>query len=312
MKKILFLLFCLFWIGFSFAYSTQHFTLNSETYFTWYAKVFVQTSWFNYHIDKLDFYVWWIRFLDFRSDPNAGKYTFVVPNMVALTPTNLAMKFKVYRDNYTIVKDYPLSMTFPYLKYIKITWDKLIINWNIPATWCKLQILSWNTLTISWNQSIYTWNSNLLKVYLDCDWLKSNLTFTTRQVRQTSVDNNLSWKNQQVAKKSNLNKPISKKTEAQNIKTESKAQNKKVLTKQEKIAQKLSLEKMKKLNPLLGNYILKQVQVYKNNKVKLWYLKQMYADYLKMVMFSSDSFEMKIKYVDALIDFARVYFNFIK
>ncbi len=312
MKKILFIIFLILWISSSFAYSWKNFDLKSENYFTWYSRVSVQTKWFNYNIDKLEFFIWWIRFLKFRSNVNAGKYIFVVPNMVALNPIDLVMKFKVYRDNYHIEKDYPLSMTFPYLSKINFSWDKLIINWNIPTTWCKLQILSWGRLNISWNQSVYTWNSNSIKVYLDCDWLKSNLISVIRQVRQTKIDTNLTWGNQQIKEKAVSKKIIIKKKETQNIKTVSKTQKKKVLTKQEKIAQKLSLINMQKLNRLLGVYLLKKVKKYKNNKVKLWYLKQMYDDYLKMVMFSSDSFGMKIKYVDVLIDFAKIYFKFIK
>jgi len=115
-------MFCILWIGFSSAYSIKNFDVNSKAYFTWYSKIFVQTKDFNYRIDKLEFYIWWIRLLKFRSDVNAGKYIFVVPNMVALDPTNLALKFKVYHDNYHIVKDYFLNMTFPYVSNFKFSW----------------------------------------------------------------------------------------------------------------------------------------------------------------------------------------------
>lgn len=121
----------------------------------------------------------------------------------------------------------------------------------------------------------------------------------------------VSFHNEKVSTTKQTNN-IQKQETKQNIQTESKAQNKKVLTKQEKIANRLDKQKMELVNNVLKNFLIKMHQKYKFDKNKLKYLVEMYRWYKIMLKNTLDNYQNKIEYVNWLIYFAKNYFAFIK
>lgn len=84
------------------------------------------------------------------------------------------------------------------------------------------------------------------------------------------------------------------------------------LTREQRIANKLTLQKMKLLNNILRKYIYIWKTEYRGNKEKMKYIIEMYRGYKQMVQNTSDEYDKKIKYVQWLIYFAKNYFAFIR
>jgi len=94
--------------------------------------------------------------------------------------------------------------------------------------------------------------------------------------------------------------------------TKDVSQTQKPLTREEKIAQRLTLQKMELLNNVLYSFIKQMKNKYRNNKTKLKYIVEMYRWYKQMIANTSDNMQAKVNYVKWLIYFAKNYFAFVK
>jgi len=142
---------------------------------------------------------------------------------------------------------------------------------------------------------------NTENICFDADSTYKNCALVLRWQQQEFTEKKPSTNQQSINSQQITSKP------AKNI---SKTQ--KSLTREEKIAKKLTLQKMKLLNNVLYNFLKQMKTKYWNNKQKLKYIVEMYRWYKQMLANTSDDMQSKINYVKWLIYFAKNYFIFVK
>jgi len=142
---------------------------------------------------------------------------------------------------------------------------------------------------------------NLQSVCFDSDSTYKNCALVLRWQQPKFTEQKTSTDQQLTNSQQSVSKP-----------TKNVSGTQKPLTREEKIAQRLTLQKMELLNNVLYNFIKQMKDKYRNNKTKLKYIVEMYRWYKQMLANTSDDMQAKVNYVKWLIYFAKNYFAFVK
>ena len=234
----------------------------------------------------------------------SNQYTLLDNKLVKQDTENNGIIEKTLHWTYLVFRNIyiPFSAN-PIDAEIQLTLSKSVPNWThiklyTPSSFYYYKVFDPVVAKLFKSKNQLIWDisiSNPSNVCIDTDPTNKNCALALLQKKT-----NISYKNTSKPRYITYKKPATSYNKP------------KSLTRKEKIARKLNLQKMNLLNKVIKEFIIKMKNKYWWNKEKMKYILQMYKWYKIMLANTSDDLNSKIKYVDWLIYFAKNYFAFIK